>query len=395
MPIPHDLLHITKYEVLGPLPDLFTFEDGTPVRTPADWPARRAEMMKAAVDLQYGGMPPEPEFLEVEILDCARAFKTYRIHTGTRERPLHFQMKLLLPGNGRAGHYPCIVDGDMCFTYFMDKEYLSAATDEGVAWVLFDRTEIAHDIIGEGKKGAIYETYPDRDFGAIAAWAWGYSRCVDALEIICRTEEPTAVNPMKVPPVDLTCIAFAGHSRGGKTVALAGALDQRAAIVNPNETCAGACGCYRIHMEGYCDGIPPFRSETLADLLRYFDFWMGPRMADYATREADLPFDAHTLKALVAPRKLFVSEAAGDIWANPVGSWMTTMAAREAYRFLGCENNLYWYFREGTHFHKVGDVRMLVNIIKHHKDPATPLSEDFYHAPFEGIEAIYTKAPEC
>ncbi len=392
-----ELLHITQYDVLSPLPDLFTFDDGRPVRTPADWSARREELAATAVGLQYGGLPPAPEFVEVETLDCARAFKTYRVHTGTRERPLSFTMKILLPGNGREGHYPCIVDGDMCFAYFMDKEYLSAATDAGVAWVLFDRTELAHDIIGEGRgQGAIYKTYPDRDFGAIAAWAWGYSRCVDALEILCRDPlERTALNPMRVPLVDLDCITFAGHSRGGKVVALAGAVDERAAIVNPNETCAGACGCYRIHMEGYCDGILPFRSETLSDLLRYFDFWMGPGMADYTEREGELPFDAHYLKALVAPRKLFISEAAGDIWANPVGSWMTTMAAREAYRFLGAEENLYWYFREGTHFHKVEDVRMLVNIIRHHKDPTVPLSENFFRAPFAGIEPIYTMAPNA
>ncbi len=383
-PVTTDLLHITKYEVLGTLPDLFTFDDGTPVRTPADWPVRRAELLRTAVDLQYGGMPPEPELLEVEALDIARVWKTYRIHTGTRERPVSFLMKILLPGDGRAGKYPCIVDGDMCFAYFMDKEYLSAATDEGVAWVLFDRTELAHDIIGEGRgHGQLYETYSGREFGALSAWAWGYSRCVDALEILCA----------KGLPIDLTCVAFAGHSRGGKTAALAGAVDPRAAVVNPNETCAGACGCYRIHMEGYCDGIPPFRSETLRDLLGPFDFWMGPRMAEYAEREADLPFDAHTLKALVAPRVLFISEAAGDIWANPVGSWMTTMAAREAYRFLGAEENLYWYFRPGTHFHKVGDVKLLVSIIKRVQDPSRSIPEEMYHAPFEALEPIYTTAP--
>ncbi len=383
-PVTTDLLHITKYEVLGKLPDLFTFDDGTPVCTPEDWPARREELLQSAVGLQYGGMPPRPEFLEVEALDIVRVWKTYRIHTGTREHPVTFVMKVLLPGDGRAGKYPCIVDGDMCFTYFMDKEYLSAATDEGVAWVLFDRTELAHDIIGEGRgHGQVYETYPGLDCGALSVWAWGYSRCVDALEILCA----------QGLPIDLSCVAFAGHSRGGKTAALAGAVDTRAAVVNPNETCAGACGCYRIHMEGFCNGIPAGRSETLADLLGPFDFWMGPRMAEYAHREAELPFDAHTLKALVAPRVLFISEAAGDIWANPVGSWMTTMAAREAYRFLGAEEKLYWYFRPGTHFHKVGDVQMLVSIIKRVQDLSRPIPEAMYHAPFEAPEPIYTTAP--
>ena len=54
---------------------------------------------------------------------------------------------------------------------------------------------------------------------------------------------------------------------------------------------------------------------------------------------------------------------AGDIWANPVGSWQTTMAAKEVYRFLDAEENLFWYFRPGTHYHDLNDIQMLVNII--------------------------------
>lgn len=382
MSVTQDLLHVTKYEVLGKLPDLFTFEDGTPVAAPADWPRRRGELYKTAVELQYGTMPPSPEFLEVETLFIGARNHSYRIHTGTRERPVSFLMKLVLPGAGHKAPYPAIVDGDMCFPYHMDKAYLSAATDEGVAWVFFDRTELAHDIQGEGRrKGQLYDTYPDYTFGALGAWAWGYSRCVDALEILCAGKE----NPL----IDLSLIAFSGHSRGGKTAALAGATDERAAVVNPNATCAGACGCYRIHIEGYCEGIPPFRSETLADLWRNFSFWMGPEMGNYADREDELPFDAHFLKAMIAPRVLFVSEAAGDLWSNPVGSWMTTMAAGKVYDFLGAPQNLYWYFREGNHFHTVGDVSMLVNIIKRQKDPSIPMAEGFFKAPFTPFDPIY------
>lgn len=378
--VDQNLLHVTKYEVLGRLPDLMTLEDGTPVRTPADWERRRGEMYKTAVELQYGTMPPAPEFLEVETLYIGGAVRSYRITTGRKDAPVSLLMKLVLPTSGSC--FPCIVNGDMCFPYYMDREYLAAATDEGVAWVFFDRTELAHDLMGEGRRrGRLYDVYPTYTFGALGAWAWGYSRCVDALEIICAGQD----NPL----IDLSCIAFTGHSRGGKTAALAGVLDQRAAVVNPNETCAGACGCYRIHMEGYCDGIPPFRSETLRDLLHNFDFWMGPDMAAYADREEELPFDTHFLKAMVAPRVLFVSEAAGDIWSNPVGSWMTSMAAKEAYELLGVPENLYWYFRPGIHGHTVGDLRMLVNIIKRQKDPTVPMAEGFYETPFVPFDPIY------
>ncbi|MBQ8511570.1 MAG: hypothetical protein IJ497_03060, partial [Clostridia bacterium] len=61
-------MKITSYEVLGKLPDLFTLDDGRPVRTFDDWRERRGELYKTAVELQYGQIPPEPEFLQVDPL---------------------------------------------------------------------------------------------------------------------------------------------------------------------------------------------------------------------------------------------------------------------------------------------------------------------------------------
>ena len=61
-------MEITSYEVLGKLPDLFTFEDGRKVTSIADWRERRKEIYKHAVELQYGQIPPEPEILELDPL---------------------------------------------------------------------------------------------------------------------------------------------------------------------------------------------------------------------------------------------------------------------------------------------------------------------------------------
>ena len=377
MAIHQDMLHVTKYEVLGKLPDHMTFEDGTPFTDASQWERRREELYATAVDLQFGGMPPEPEFVEVEQLNYNAGVATYHVHTGTRACPITFTMTLMVPNGG--GSFPVIVDGDMCFPCHFNREFLDAALKEGIGWLFFNRTEIAHDM--GTRKGQIYDTYPGAQFSATSAWAWGYSRCVDAMEILFGNRKP--------PLVDLSRIAFTGHSRGGKTAMLAGAVDRRAAVVNPNETCAGGCGCYRIHMEGYCEGLPANRSETLDDLWRVFAFWLGPDMEQYTKREQDLPFDSHYLKAMVAPRVLFVSEAAGDVWANPVGSWMTTKATESVYDLLGKPENLYWYFREGTHFHNPEDVRMLVNVIKRLKNPETPLSENFFKTPFVPPEPIY------
>jgi hypothetical protein len=176
---------------------------------------------------------------------------------------------------------------------FYDKELVEQiALESGFAWALFDRTEIAPDNKNAAREeGPLYKAYPDKTFGALAAWAWGYSRVVDALEIIGIT--------------DPDCIAFTGHSRGGKTALLAGALDPRARIVNPNNSGAGGSGCYRVRMRGtYQDGDEK-RSETLRDLLKSFPFWFGPQMQHYTESEEHLPFDQHFLKALVAKTSAF------------------------------------------------------------------------------------------
>ncbi|MBQ8026804.1 MAG: hypothetical protein IJ261_01655, partial [Clostridia bacterium] len=346
-----DTLKITKYEVLGKLPDPFKFDDGCEVKTREDWGKRRKEIYKTAIELQYGTMPPEPEFLEVEKLSgWGGVNESYRITTGKRECPVSFVM--YIKGGCEGEKRPAVVDGDLCFGYPFDKKFISTFTDRNIMLVLFNRTELANDIQNEGRgKGQLYKAYPEYTFGALGAWAWGYSRCVDALE--------------KLGYADMNCITFTGHSRGGKTAALAGALDERAAIVNPNETCAGSCSCYRVVMDAITETGEEKGNEELRDLWKNFPFWMGPELSDYCERVEELPFDCHFLKALIAPRVLFVSEAASDIWGNPIGSWHTTMAAKEVYKFLGAEDKLLWYFRNGKHFHEIEDVEMLVNVIEH------------------------------
>lgn len=376
-----NLIKVTEYKVLGKLPNPFICEDGNIADTFEKWRERRKEIYKTAVELQYGQILPEPEVLKVELLHGGGLgrINTYKITAGTKDKQVSFTMKVFVPKN--SGKHPAVIDGDMSFPYGFDKEFHGAFTEDNIYFVFFDRTELAHDVRNEGRRqGALYEVYPDYDFGAFMAWAWGYSRCVDAL--------------IKIGCVDESLIAFTGHSRGGKATILAGALDERAAIVNPNATCAAGCGCYRIHMKAITEDGEEKRSETLDDIYNHFPFWFNEKLSQYCGSEEELPFDSHYLKALVAPRVLFDSEAASDIWANPIGSWQTTMAAGEVYKMLGAEENLFWYYRTGYHYHKIEDIKMLINIINHKRN-GEPLSDKFFKTPFKKPELIYDwKAPE-
>lgn len=362
-----ETIRILENNVKAELPDPFLFSDGTRVKTGKDWDLRHKEIYKTAVELQYGTIPPKPEVFRVEPTYYASNACSYRIIAGTKEKQLTFYMRIART-DPKMGPKPVIINGDGCWNYAFDGRVPEILKND-LNFIIFDRTQIADDVTPDRvRKGAIYDIYPEYTFGAIAAWAWGFSRCLDALE--------------KIGGYDLSLVTFTGHSRGAKAAMLAGVLDERATIVNPNATCQGGCSSYRISMKALTEEGDEKVSETLSSLSEKFDFWIGPSMKEYIGREETLPFDSHFLKALVAPRILLIGDAASDIWANPIGTWQTSMAAAEIYKFLGCEENLIWYFRRGHHQHARADIDMLLNVIRHVRDKE-PLSDRFYKTPFK------------
>lgn len=377
-PVSEDLMQITEYTVLGKLPNPFLMNDGSVVQTEADWQKRRQEILESTVGIQYGEIPPEPEFLEILPLfpvNHKPGLRTVQIRTGTRENPLIFNLRIFKPEG--EGPFPTVLCGDLGFRYVYDADYHKAFTDNGIMLAEFDRTELAPDTDKSDPsifaQGQIFRTYPGKAFSAMAVWAWGFLRGADALE--------------KIGLTDFSCLAFMGHSRGAKTALLAGALDERATIVNPNSACAGGASCYRLNIKAINEAGKERPSETIT-ITEKFPTWFGPKLKEYIGRENELPFDSHFMKALVAPRILLDTEAADDIWGNPVGSWQTTMGAREVFEFLGAEQNLYWHFRAGGHYHAQQDVEALISLILHVKN-GEKLPDTFFKTPFKKPELMF------
>lgn len=226
-------LKLFDYKVLGKLPNLFLFDNGESVKSLEDWNRRREEIYRTAVDIQFGTLPPSPDYTEVELLSEGKQQRSYKVVCGRQDKSVSFLLKLILP---QQKNCPMIIDGDLGSNYYMQPGFIEAALKSGIGWALFDRTELAHDVKGEGRgKGALYQLYPEYTFGAIGAWAWAFCRCIDAFE------------KMKLQEIDLEWIVACGHSRGGKAALLAGAIDDRFKVVNPNEACLGGGGCYRIY----------------------------------------------------------------------------------------------------------------------------------------------------
>lgn len=327
------------------------------------------------VELEYGGLPPTPaETRWVELhtatvrnLGGAR-FLSGRVTTGP-DRPFGFLLQVLVPpGNGP---FLVLLTGDACWRYATD-EVAAEVLRRGGILAQFNRVDIVPDGHRSRRVTGLYQVYPEGRYGALAAWAWGYHRCVDVLA--------------GMDFVDASRIAIVGHSRGGKTALLAGATDERIALTSANNSGAGGAGCFRVR--GH-------QSETLADLMRTFPYWFGPAMRDYVGREQDLPFDQHFLKALVAPRALLTTEALGDLWANPTGTLQTHLAAREAYRFLNAEDRIGIWFREGGHDHSYADWEALLDFMDWQWYGKTPECR-FDLNPFPDMVAAFTwSAPEA
>ncbi len=363
--------------IKGELPDLFTFADGTPVSTADRWPARRAELLETVLSLEYGHLPPRPAALRAELLHpsaikapVAATHNQYRLHLEGGERPFWFILDLLIPQveesrERKLPKLPVVINGDGCWRT-VSEEIVGEVLGRGYALATFNRTEIVPDAYRSERDCALYLVYPGLDFGALAAWAWGYHRVVDFL--------------LTQDFVDPAALAVVGHSRGGKTVLVAGATDERIALTAPNDSGCGGAGSYLWQGE---------ECEKLADLVRAVPYWLSPRAAEYVDREEHLPFDQHFLKAAVAPRALLSTEALGDLWANPAGTYQVHLAAREAYRFLGAESRIGIWYREGEHRHGPVDWKAFLDFADLQLR-GLPTDTDFEANPFADLPPAFS-----
>lgn len=361
---------------LSPLPDPFRSPDGQRVANKAQWPSRRREILDQVLALEYGGLPPTPDDLRIEPLHTYQArrfgpdvrYGQYRLLLG--EAPsFHFRLELLHPD----GKTPCpvILTGDDCYVSASD-EICRALLARGYALALFNRTEIVPDLHRSDRDQGLYLVHPELSFGAIAAWAWGYHRAVDALtQIECADAER---------------IAITGHSRGGKTVLLAGATDERIAVTAPNASGCGGTGSF------LCQGAG---CERLADIIRAVPYWFGPRLPEFVDREPDLGFDQHFLISCVAPRPFINTCGVGDHWANPSGTWQNLLAARAVYRFLGAEDHIGWSYRPGGHDHGTEDWGRMLDFLGWHWEGID--KGDWFQAwPYPDHERAFTwQAPQA
>ena len=333
-PLPPSLLSADD-----PLPDPLVMKDGTPVKTAAQWDARRAEMLEDILAIQYGHMPAEtPEVQVVKVRDYRmRSEYTRRrraeIATGPNQE-IKIRVVMKLPKQGK-GPFPVIVKIGHGHP---DEE---GVNKRGYAIASFNTAELdpgdeGHDVVGQAQSA-----YPDLDWGSLATWAWGASRVLDFLE----TQED----------IDTARTIVTGHSRTGKAALLAGVTDERFKLVVPNGSGCGGAATYRNYRAG---------AETLELLTREerWLFWMHKDIRRFVGRETELPFDQHFMRALVAPRVVLSNDGYDDTWANNFGTQVCYQGAQPVFDLLGVPKHNLAKFREGGHTFNEEDARVMLDV---------------------------------
>ncbi len=334
---------MNKKECLKSLPDLLTFSDGTKVKNEIDWQKRRLEVYDAIIPVQYGVLPPAPNNISFELLnkttsyiDSVESYMSGRIRFDF-EKEMTFGLNLYLPHG--EGPFPVVIFGDGCWPRYTSNEVIDEVVGRGYVFAIFNRCELAKDIMKDTAQDiGLYDVVSQGNYGALAAWAWGYHRVVDVLA--------------DIPFIDSERISITGHSRGGKTVLLAAATDERIALVASNNSGAGGAGCYH--------WLDP-NAEKIENLLENFTYWFAPSFSDWIGKELELPFDQHYLKALIAPRAQINMTANGDLWANPEGTRITYEAAMKVYELFGAKDKFKLTHREGGHAYKPEDWKQFLD----------------------------------
>jgi hypothetical protein len=349
------------------LPDVMLMNDGATVRTPAEWRKRREEMKRILGYYAVGLAPPPPgnvkgkEITSQLVLGGKVKYRLVHLTFGPKES-LGLDIGIFTPVAG--GPFPAVVmpggtppggtslprlpqgsgqgtGVDALLAVGTDKpppppgpqgdaEMIASrnpALAHGFAFVTFSNNDCGEDTTLRNADGSwafrttrFYPAYPGYDWGLLQGWAWGVSRIVDYL--------------MTDGSIDKHKIIVSGVSRTGKSALIAGAFDDRIAMVAPVASSGGGTPAYRF------SGAERGGKEGLSEMMKKYPNWFSPNLHQFWGQVDKLPFDEHWFIALSAPRPFIALEGTNDQNVNQNGVRQSWLAAQPAYALFGAGDRL-------------------------------------------------------
>lgn len=353
--IPADLPAPDKLPSVAEFPDVLATRDGTKITTKKDWEERRRPELKELFQhYMYGRFPAKPTKVTAKVLfEDTKAFdgkgtlREVEITFGPPEWPKIYL--LIAVPNGKAPA-ACFVGPNFHGNHALtahdkvriptewvpasgpnvvknkataagrgkqaDTWPLQQVVESGYAVATFYCGDIQPDRDGvpEGmrKTMPVYKNVPLDETATVMWWAWGCHRAVDFL--------------VTDKSIDAKRLAVVGHSRLGKTALLAGAFDERFAVVIPHQSGCGGAGPSRSKNP---------KAEPVKRITTSFPHWFCANFTAFGDDTTKIPFDQHALVAICAPRPVLCTNAEEDQWANPAGQFDVLTAAAPAYKLYG------------------------------------------------------------
>ena len=229
--------------------------------------------------------------------------------------------KVSQPGDEDRSMPPAFLRSVLLFVFgrYVATSPVEEILDKGYAFAVLYPGEYVPD---EGETGLaalknLAEGHADEDtrWGAIGAWAWGFSRAIDAL--------------YDDPRLSKQAIVTYGHSRYGKSALLAAAFDPRISGVIAHQSGTGGASLSKYK-----------KGESIQSITETYPHWFSRKYASYANRENDMPVDQHHLLALSAPRPIFLGNARRDVWSDPNGALKAAIGADPIWKLYAANGGL-------------------------------------------------------
>lgn len=399
-----------KYGEIVALPNPFKKADGTKISSETQWPERRTEIKKILEYYFTGPYPPQPDEVTISGAGATGTGSLTVTVTGNNGRTGSFTVTLTLPSVAPDGQPPSTTNKVPLVLIFGGATN-AVVRDNGYAQISFSQNANANYLTNANNIAQKIWDYPSNDPNlpsALVMDAWRAARIIDALE---KGAGGGVVDPRQV------CVI--GSSIGGKGTLNIGAFAEsmtgnQIAVTFPLLTCSPgmpverfvstvyknlyyyknletAGGTARLLMvppggvEGtdydfarpIRNGIQTWTQAFYAPGEQPYDF--TPRFSQFEEIHKDwrtngihrpddnfglagtAPFDSHFLAALVAPRGLVVIGATQDNWDNAESAYMSYLATREVYDFLGVNDNIGARFYDTLHATATWDYYNLID----------------------------------
>ena len=311
---------LEELEALETLPDPLEFEDGGRVKKYSQWERRRAEILAQLQHYEVGFKPETPR----ECIDARMEGDTLVADITVNGETLTIRSLIQYPEGD--GPFPAIIGIGMGAGSLPQQIF----KDRNIAMIAFPFWEVMSHTQKRGEE-PLNRLYPDQlEIGSYAAWPWGVSRLIDALEIVGEESR-----------IDLKHLAISGCSFAGKMALWSGAMDERIALTIAQEPGGGGAAAWRV-------------SETLGNvetLARTNYSWFKESMRVFGEDNVNrLPMDHHELCALVAPRALLVFGNPDYEWLADEAGYVSCVAARKVWEAFGIADRMGYSFIDG-HMH--------------------------------------------